>query len=115
MNNIEEIAFQLKKLIIINNKINNQLENNEADIAFLEEIFDQREEYVNKLTQLIPKVATSDLTKEQNESFKVLFNRFDQQSQNIQKALDFIVEKSKDQLDDAIKRRKAEEQYQLLK
>jgi len=116
MSNIEEIADQLKKLIVINNKINNQLdESDEADITFLEEKFDRREEYVKKLTLLIPEVDTSGLTKEQNESFKILFSQFDQQSQNIQKVLEHIVEKSKDQLDDAIKRRKAEEKYQLLK
>jgi len=115
MRNIEEISDQLKKLIGINKKINNQLEGDETNIAFLEEKIDQREEYVKNLTLLIQKVDPAGFTKEQNKSLKVLFIRFDQQSQNIQKALDNIVEKSKDQLDDAIKRRKAEEKYQLLK
>jgi len=111
---MKEIADQLKKLIALNKKITNQLEGDKLDIALLEEKFDRRAEYVKKLGQLTDIVDPSSLSKKQKESFNVLFNRFDEQSQNIQEALNYIVEKSKGELDKAIKHSKAERSYQVL-
>jgi len=112
---MNEVAGQLKKLITISRKINDQLNRKEINIASLERKFDERAEYIERLIQLTPKVDPSSLTKEQSDSLRLLFNQFDEQSQNIQKALDDIMEKSKGRLDEAIKHSKAEKSYQLLK
>lgn len=112
---MDKIADQLKKLIMLNRKISNQLQRNNADIRLLEEHFAQRENYVEKFVGLASQVDSSSLTKQQIKIFNTLFNRFEKQSQHIQKALNYITEESKARLNKAIKHTKAEKSYQLLK
>lgn len=112
---MDEIADQLKKLIIINRKIDNQLNRDEADIELLEEHFVQREKHVKEFVRLSSSIDSSLLTEQQKESFSTLFNRFEKQSQHIQDALGYIANESKDRLNQAIKQTKAEQSYQLLK
>ena len=112
---MDEIADQLKKLIIINRKINNQLNRDEADIGLLEEHFAQREKHIKEFVRLTSKVEASSLTDQQKKSFNDLFSRFEKQSQRMQNALDYIANESRDRLNKAIKQTKAEQSYQLLK
>lgn len=111
---MNEMADQLKELITINRKIINQLHSNEADIDLLQKRFDERGKHADKLTTITNQTNTSSFTDEEKKKLNVFFERFDQQEQKIQSALDYILEESKERLNDAIKTSKAEESYQLL-
>jgi len=112
---MNKVANQLKELIKINRKIINQLHKDEADIDLLQKRFDVRGNHTNEFVQITLEVDATTFTKKEKESLKKLFNRFSKQQQQIQDALNYILEESKDRLDDAIKRNKAEKSYQLLK
>ncbi len=112
---MNKVANQLKELIKINRKIINQLHKDEADMDLLQKRFDVRGNHTNEFVQITSEVDATTFTKKEKESLKKLFNRFNRQQQQIQDALNYILEESKERLDDAIKRNKAEKSYQLLK
>lgn len=112
---MNEVAQQLNKLIKINRQIINQLHKDEADIELLQQHFKKRGEHTDKLSNATSDVDKKTLTKKEKESLKNLFDRFAQQQSKIDKALDYILEESKERLNDAIKSNKAEKSYQLLK
>lgn len=112
---MDEITTQLKRLINVTRRINNHLSHGEADITFLEEQFEQRQQHVEHFVRLTSKIDSSSLSKHQKESFDSLISRFEKQSQHLQEALDYIAQESKNRLDEAIKSNNAEKSYQLLK
>lgn len=111
---MNDVADQLKKLIKINRKIINQLHKDEADIDLLRERFDQRGNHTQQLMELTSHFDHSILSSKEKESLKNLFDRFYQQQKKIDKALDYILNESKERLNDAIKTTKAEKSYQAL-
>ena len=112
---MSKVASQLKQLIKINRKILNQLHKDDADINLLQQRFDMRGNYTNEFIKVTSEVDATTFTKKEKESLQKLFHRFSKQQQKIQNALNYILDESKDRLNDAIKRNKAEKSYQLLK
>jgi hypothetical protein len=112
---MNDVANQLKKLIKVNRQILNQLHKDDADINLLQKRFEERGNHTNEFIQITSEVDSTTFTKKEKESLEKLFNRFKQQQQKIQEALSYILEESKERLNDAIKRNKAEKSYQLLK
>ena len=108
------IAEQLSKLIKTNRKIMNQFHKDEADIELLRKRFDERGKYVERLSALTKEYDASSLSSTEKKRLNSLFDRFAQQQHKIQQALDYILEESKERLDDAIKRNKAEQSYRVL-
>ncbi|MCW9705346.1 hypothetical protein [Fodinibius salsisoli] len=110
------IANQLLKLIKVNRKIINQFHKDEADVALLQKRFNERGRHVTKLASVTEVYDASSLSNSQKKRLTSLFERFEDQQRSIQEALDYILEKSKERLDDAIKKNKAEKSYkQVLK
>ncbi len=92
----------------------NQLHKDEADIVLLQQRFNQRGDYTEKLTELTTNVDASAFTEQQKKVLNELFQRFAKQEEQIQEALDYILEASKEQLNHAINSNKADKSYQLL-
>ena len=112
---MDAIANQLSKLIKTNRKIMNQFHKDEADIELLGKRFDERAQYIEELSAITTNFDESTLSATEKKQLSTLFERFEQQQTKIQEALDYILRESKERLDDAIKRNKAEKSYQLLK
>lgn len=111
---MDKIASQLKKLIKVNRKIINQLHKDDADIELLRERFEQRGNCTQQLSELTSRIDHSVLTDKKKKTLEKLFNRFEQQQEKIDKAFDYILNKSKEQLSEAIKKNKAEKSYKAL-
>ena len=112
---METIAKQLSKLITINRKIVNQFHKDEADIELLRKRFNKRGTYIERLAAVTEDYDASSLSPSEKKQLTSLFERFEDQQRSIQEALDYILEKSRERLNDAIKKNKAEKSYQLLK
>lgn len=111
---MNKVVRQLNKLIKINRLIINQLHKDEANIELLQQRLEKRGRHTNKLTQVIPEVDETILTEKEKIFLKKLFDRFAQQQSKVDKALDYILEESKERLSDAIKTNKAEQSYRVL-
>lgn len=108
------IANQLFKLVRINRKIINCLHKDIADVELLREQFDKRGKYIEELSVLTTDFDKSILSANETKQLKSLFERFEKQQKKIQEALGYILEESKERLDDAIKSNKAEKSYRFL-
>mgnify|MGYP007116960748 CR=1 FL=1 len=93
----------------------NQFHQDDADIELLRKRFDERSKYVDELSAITAQFDEAALSAAEKKQLKSLIERFEQQQKKIQEAIDYILRESKERLDDAIKRNKAEKSYQLLK
>ncbi|MEL7833620.1 hypothetical protein [Fodinibius sp. Rm-B-1B1-1] len=92
----------------------NQFHKDEANIELLRERFDERAQYVEKLSAVTEDFDASTLSSAEKKRLNSLFERFEDQQRNIQEALDYILAESKERLDNAIKSNKAEQSYRIL-
>lgn len=112
---MEMVTYQLREMIRINRQILNKLNKDEATLDYIQNAFDERGVYTAALVKKASEVEVEQLTEEDRKTLNSLFERFDQQSNKIQKALDLVIRESQARLEDAVKRRKAEEGYTVLK
>lgn len=112
---MKSIIFHLRKLVRINRQILNELNKDEASTNTIRGAFEEREKHIKEMGKLVPETNKVDMSDEESATIETLFEKFGNQAEKIQNALDLIVKSSRDHLGDAIKRRKAEEGYQSLK
>lgn len=111
---MDSLVHHLKEVVKINRRILNQLNKDEANLEFMRKAFDERKVHTRKMDEIIANIDKDSFSEEESASLNALYDRFDRQSKKIQQALDYILEESKEQLNDAIKRNKAEKRYQVL-
>lgn len=112
---MDALAQHLRELIRINRRMLNKLNKDEASLEYMRNAFDRRKTHTQKISEIVTELNQEDLSEEDSEKLKPLFERFNQQSKKIDHAFDIILQESRDKLEDAVKRRKAEEGYQILK
>lgn len=109
------LVYHLRRLIKINRQILNRLNKDEATITTLRNALDERAKHVSAMDDIVANTNKEDLSKDDITTLKALYDRFYEQWNKIQEALDYITEESQSRLEKAIKQRKAEEGYQVLK
>lgn len=112
---MDSLIFHLRKLIRINRQILNELHRDEASTAAIGKAFDKRASHTRRIGELIPEIDTHTISGEKSDTIQALFDQFGRQAEQIQEALDQILDSSREKLGDAIKQRKAEEGYKALK
>jgi chaperonin cofactor prefoldin len=112
---MESLASQLREIIKINKQILVQLRENPSSTEDLRKAFDKRAVYTQKMEELVSVTDKEALSDEEAALLQSLFDTFGSQSEKIQQMLTKIMRESQDRLGDAVKRRKAEESYQVLK
>jgi len=111
---MQSLEFHLNKLATVNEMILEELQN-EFAIKNLQDAFSKRDEHIEKMEQIISGVDKSTITDREHKSLRVLYDRVLEQGHKIQNKLDTKTNEMQQKLGDAIKRRKAEEKYQILK
>ena len=112
---METVSYQLQEMIRINRQILNRLNKDEATLEYIQNAFDERGIYTAALVKKVSEIEAEQLTEKEKKILNSLFERFNKQSNKIQKALDLVIRESQARLEDAVKRRKAEEGYTVLK
>lgn len=112
---MESFTIHLRKLVRINRKIIQELHKDETSVSSLRKAFDKRALHTRKMGELISEVDRDMLSDDESAVIQTLFEQFGQQAQKIQDALDVIIDRSRERLGDAVKRRRAEEGYDSLK
>ncbi|WP_138430762.1 hypothetical protein [Fodinibius saliphilus] len=112
---METLVYHLREMIKINTQMLVKLHKDNISVEDLGTAFDNRETHVQKINEIVPTMDREALSDKDSALLKRLFDKFIQQSKEIQKTLNEVTEKSQDQLTDAVQRRKAEEGYRVLK
>lgn len=112
---MKSFTIHLRKLVRINRQIIQELHRDETSVASLREAFDKRALHTRQMGELISEVDRDMLSDDESAVIQTLFEQFGQQAQKIQNALDVIIDRSRERLGDAVKRRRAEEGYDSLK
>lgn len=112
---MKSFTMHLRKLVRINRQILQELHKDETSVASLREAFDKRALHSRKMGELVAEVDKDMLSDDESAVIQTLFEQFSRQAQKIQNALDVIVDRSREKLGDAVKRRRAEKGYQSLK
>lgn len=112
---MDKLIFHLRKLTRINRQILSELHKDEASITTIREAFEKRASHTRDIGDLIPAIDTDTLTGEKSNIIQNLFDQFGRQAEQIQDALEQVLDSSREKLGNAVMRRKAEEGYKALK
>lgn len=112
---MDKLIFHLRKLTGINRQILNELHKDEASVTTIRDAFEKRASHTRDIGNLIPAIDTDAITGEKSNIIQYLFDHFGRQAEQIQEALEQILDSSREKLGDAVMRRKAEDSYKALK
>lgn len=112
---MELLVRHLHKLIELNEQILRQVHEDEVTVASMNKAFNTREDHIQEMDKIVSNTKRDDLSDKELVLLKNLYDQLFQHENMIQKAFSHLIDKSQQKVGDAIKFRKAEEGYQLLK